>query len=60
MAKTKATEVATHTAERAMQLHGGRSILNERRIARIYRDVRIPVVYEGANEVQCDLIYRHS
>ena len=60
MAKTKATEVATHNAERAMQLHGGRSILNERRIARVYRDVRIPVVYEGTNEVQRDLIYRHS
>ena len=60
MAKTKATEVATHNAERAMQLHGGRSILNERRIARVYRDVRIPVVYEGTNEVQRNLIYRHS
>ena len=59
MAKTKATEVSMHNAERAMQLHGGRSILNERRIARVYRDVRIPVVYEGTNEVQRNLIYRH-
>jgi alkylation response protein AidB-like acyl-CoA dehydrogenase len=40
-----------------MQLHGGRSILNENRIARVYRDVRIPVIYEGANEMQRDLVY---
>ncbi|MCL9816922.1 acyl-CoA dehydrogenase family protein [Natronocalculus amylovorans] len=60
LAKTKSTEVATECAERGMQLHGGRSILTERRIARVYRDVRIPVIYEGANEVQRNLIYRQS
>ncbi|SFG12801.1 Acyl-CoA dehydrogenase [Halopelagius inordinatus] len=56
--KTKSTETATDCAERGMQLHGGRSILTERRIARVYRDVRIPVIYEGANEIQRNLIYR--
>jgi alkylation response protein AidB-like acyl-CoA dehydrogenase len=56
--KTKSTEVATECAERGMQLHGGRSILNERRIARVYRDARIPVIYEGANEIQRNLVYR--
>ncbi|WP_129116822.1 acyl-CoA dehydrogenase family protein [Halegenticoccus tardaugens] len=60
MAKTKSTETATFCAERGMQLHGGRSILDERRIARVYRDVRIPVIYEGANEIQRNLIYRQS
>ncbi|PSQ17476.1 acyl-CoA dehydrogenase [Halobacteriales archaeon QS_8_69_26] len=60
MAKTKATETAREVAEDAMQLHGGRSVLSERRIARVYRDVRIPVVYEGANEIQRNLIYRQS
>ncbi|WP_135825472.1 acyl-CoA dehydrogenase family protein [Halorussus ruber] len=60
MAKTKATEVATDCAEQGMQFHGGRSILTDRRIARVYRDVRIPVVYEGANEIQRNLIYRQS
>jgi len=43
-----------------MQLHGGRSVLTDRRIARIYRDVRIPVIYEGANAVQRNLIYRQA
>jgi alkylation response protein AidB-like acyl-CoA dehydrogenase len=60
MAKTKATEVATANAEQGMQFHGGRSILTDRRIARVYRDVRIPVIYEGANEIQRNLIYRQS
>jgi alkylation response protein AidB-like acyl-CoA dehydrogenase len=50
-------EGAGFYAERGMQLHGGRSILNENRIARVYRDVRIPVIYEGANEMQRDLVY---
>jgi alkylation response protein AidB-like acyl-CoA dehydrogenase len=60
MAKTKATETATDCAEQGMQFHGGRSILTDRRIARVYRDVRIPVIYEGANEIQRNLIYRQS
>ncbi|MFC6836108.1 acyl-CoA dehydrogenase family protein [Halomarina ordinaria] len=60
MAKTKSTETANDCAERAMQLHGGRSILQDRRISRVYRDVRIPVIYEGANEIQRNLIYSQS
>ena len=58
--KTKATEVATKNAERGMQFHGGRSILSERRIARVFRDARIPVIYEGANEIQRNLFYRQQ
>ncbi len=60
MAKTKSTETAVDCAERGMQLHGGRSILTDRRIARVYRDARIPVIYEGANEIQRNLIYSQS
>ncbi|WP_232688676.1 acyl-CoA dehydrogenase family protein [Halobacterium zhouii] len=60
MAKVKSTETAVDCAERGMQFHGGRSILADRRIARVYRDVRIPVIYEGANEIQRNLIYRQS
>ncbi|QZX98788.1 acyl-CoA/acyl-ACP dehydrogenase [Halobaculum rubrum] len=60
MAKLKSTETAVDCAERGMQLHGGRSVLTERRIARVYRDVRIPVIYEGASEVQRNLVYRQS
>jgi alkylation response protein AidB-like acyl-CoA dehydrogenase len=60
MAKTIATEAAVDVAERGMQLHGGRSVLTDRRIARVYRDARIPVIYEGANAVQRNLIYRQG
>jgi len=60
MAKLKATEVATECAEKGMQLHGGRSVLANRRIARVYRDVRVPVIYEGANEIQRNLVYRQT
>lgn len=57
LAKTKCTETAVDCAEQGMQFHGGRSILEGRRIGRVYRDVRIPVIYEGANEIQRNLIY---
>ncbi len=60
LAKADATETAVECAERGMQLHGGRSVLTENRIARVYRDVRIPVIYEGANAVQRNLIYNQA
>ncbi|RQG90326.1 acyl-CoA dehydrogenase [Natrarchaeobius halalkaliphilus] len=60
MAKTGATETAVSVSEQGMQFHGGRSILDERRIARVYRDARVPVIYEGANEVQRNLVYRQA
>ncbi|TYT63424.1 acyl-CoA dehydrogenase family protein [Natrialba swarupiae] len=60
LAKTNATEAAVDVSDRSMQLHGGRSILDRRRIARVYRDARIPVIYEGANEIQRNLIYRQG
>jgi alkylation response protein AidB-like acyl-CoA dehydrogenase len=60
MAKLNASETATDVTERAMQLHGGRSILAERKISRIYRDVHITRVYEGANEVQRNIVYKQA
>jgi len=60
LAKATATEAAVDCAERGMQLHGGRSVIGNRRIARIYRDVRVPVIYEGTNPVQRNLIYRQA
>ena len=59
MTKIKATETAAECAETGVKLHGGRGILDERRIARVYRDVRLPMTYEGANPIQRDLVYRH-
>ncbi|WP_336022667.1 acyl-CoA dehydrogenase family protein [Halobellus salinisoli] len=60
MAKVKATEVAAECAQTGVKLHGGRGILNDRRITRVYRDVRAPMIYEGVNDIQRDLIYKQS
>ncbi len=60
LAKTRATEAATECTEIGMQLHGGRSVLEENRISRVYRDARVPVIYEGANPIQRNLIYRQA
>ena len=60
LAKTKGTETATECAEHGMTLHGGRSVLTDRRISRVFRDARIPVIYEGANDVQRNLIYSQA
>ncbi|MFC6726024.1 acyl-CoA dehydrogenase family protein, partial [Halobium palmae] len=60
MAKAKATETAVRCAETGVRLHGGRGVLDGRRISRLYRDAPLPTIYEGANAIQRDLIYRHS
>ncbi|MBP2249999.1 alkylation response protein AidB-like acyl-CoA dehydrogenase [Halarchaeum solikamskense] len=60
MAKTKATETAVECAETGMRLHGGRGVLDEHRISRLYRDARLPLIYEGVNEVQRDIVYKRS
>lgn len=59
MAKVTGTEMAADVAARAATLHGGRGVLRDRRINRVFRDSRAPVAYEGANPVQRGLIYRH-
>jgi len=60
LAKTAGTEAATECSQKGMQLHGGRSVLLENRISRVFRDARIPVIYEGANDIQRNLIYRQT
>ncbi len=60
LSKATATEAATFCAEKGMTLFGGRSVLNENRISRIYRDSRVPVIYEGSNPIQRNLIYRQA
>lgn len=57
MAKLKATETAAECTETAIGLHGGWGVIDESRIARVYRDVRMPMIYEGVSEVQRDIIY---
>jgi alkylation response protein AidB-like acyl-CoA dehydrogenase len=60
LAKTAGTEAATECAQKGMQLFGGRSVLLENRLSRVFRDARVPVIYEGPNDIQRNLIYRQT
>lgn len=59
MAKLHATETAAECAETAIRLHGGHGLFDESRIGRVYRDVRMPLIYEGVSEIQRDIIYEN-
>ncbi len=52
MAKMFASEAAEKIASDAIQIHGGCGYTSEFPVERIYRDVRICQIYEGANDIQ--------
>ncbi|MBL3669841.1 acyl-CoA dehydrogenase family protein [Streptomyces sp. M2CJ-2] len=56
MAKLLATETAQYVVDRAVQLHGARALQRGHLLEHLYREVRAPRVYEGASEVQRDII----
>jgi acyl-CoA dehydrogenase len=58
MAKMTATESAQRVIDRALQMFGGRGIVRGQIIERLYRDVRVLRIYEGATEVQKLIIAR--
>lgn len=58
MAKTFASEVAFKVVSEALQIFGGYGYLAEYNLERIYRDVRITMIYEGTNEIQRNIIAR--
>ena len=58
MCKVLATESAQRVVDRALQMHGGVGYLRDSAIERLYRDIRSARIYEGANEVQRNNIYR--
>ncbi|HSY07034.1 MAG TPA: acyl-CoA dehydrogenase family protein [Steroidobacteraceae bacterium] len=58
MAKMTATESAQRTVDRALQLLGGCGAVHGQIIERLYRDVRVLRIYEGATEVQKLIIAR--
>lgn len=59
MAKLVATESASRVIDQAVQLHGGRGVMSECIVARLYEDARALRIYEGASDVQRLLIARH-
>jgi acyl-CoA dehydrogenase len=58
MAKMAATESAQRTIDRAVQLFGGRGVVQGEIAERLYRDIRALRIYEGATEVQKLIVAR--
>jgi (2S)-methylsuccinyl-CoA dehydrogenase len=58
MAKLLAARVAFSNADMALQIHGGNGYAVEYRISRVWCDARILSVFEGAAEIQANIIAR--
>lgn len=58
LAKLVATEGAQAIVDTALQLHGASGVVTGSTVERLYRDVRALRIYEGASEVQRQLIAR--
>lgn len=58
MAKLFATEAAQRIVDGAVQILGGRGVLAESIVDRLYRSVRALRIYEGTSEIQHLVIAR--
>ncbi len=58
MAKLTATENAQMVIDRALQMFGGRGVMQGEVVERLYREIRALRIYEGASEVQKLIIGR--
>ena len=58
MAKLFASEMAERVCSDAIQIHGGYGYLADFPVEKIYRDVRVCQIYEGASDIQRMLIAR--
>ena len=52
MAKAYATEAAQRIIDEAVQILGGRGVMAEHIVDRLYRSVRSLRIYEGTTEIQ--------
>ena len=52
MAKLFASEMAEKVCSDAMQIHGGYGYVADFPVERIWRDVRVCKIYEGASDIQ--------
>lgn len=57
-AKLHATETAQRVVDDAIQLHGAAALEQGHRLELLYREVRAPRIYEGASDVQLEIIAR--
>ena len=58
MAKLNATESAQKVIDESVQLHGGAGVTKGVKVESLYRDIRALRIYEGASEVQRQIIAR--
>jgi alkylation response protein AidB-like acyl-CoA dehydrogenase len=58
MAKLFASEMAERVCSDAIQIHGGYGYVSDFPVERIYRDVRVCQIYEGASDIQRLVIAR--
>ncbi|MFN0163837.1 MAG: acyl-CoA dehydrogenase family protein [Burkholderiales bacterium] len=58
MAKLFASEMAERVCSDAIQIHGGYGYVGDFPVERIYRDVRVTQIYEGASDIQRMVIAR--
>jgi acyl-CoA dehydrogenase len=58
MAKLFATETAQEAVDAAIQVHGAVALQQGHLLEHLYREVRAPRIYEGASEIQREIIAR--
>jgi alkylation response protein AidB-like acyl-CoA dehydrogenase len=58
MAKLFATEAAQRAVDVAIQVHGARALEEDHLLSHLYREVRAARIYEGASEIQREVIAR--
>jgi acyl-CoA dehydrogenase len=58
MAKLHATESAQRVIDASVQMHGGAGVTRGVKVEELYRDIRALRIYEGASEVQRQIIAR--
>jgi acyl-CoA dehydrogenase len=58
MAKLHATESAQQVIDAAVQMHGGLGVTKGAKVEELYREIRALRIYEGASEVQRQVIAR--
>ncbi|HEX4705977.1 MAG TPA: acyl-CoA dehydrogenase family protein [Pseudonocardiaceae bacterium] len=58
MAKLFGTEAAQFAVDVAIQVHGAAALAEDHPLAHLYREVRAPRIYEGASEIQREIIAR--
>ena len=58
MAKLHATEAAQTVVDMAVQMHGGAGVTRGVKVEELYREIRALRIYEGASEVQRQIIAR--